>query len=208
MVTQFRCVLLFAAFVLVGCGGLQETWEGPQSDTFRPKSVAVLPPMVGAFEGARDGAHTAVTTALKQARRYEQVIPVQQVNGLFQGSKELNDALVAFYSQLETVGTSDKATALKLGQALKADALVVVKVNSWEYARVEGDSLAKVAMGLRLIDTKSGMIVWKGRHETTKSYMMFKPKLQDLAADLSAYMVKYSPKVPATSTPPASSGIK
>jgi hypothetical protein len=208
MMTRYRWVLLFATLGLVGCGGLQETWEGPQADTFRPKSVAVLPPIVGAFEGARDAAHSAVTTAVKESRRYEQVIPVQQVNAAIQGSKDLSDALVALYSQLETVGTSDKATALKLGQALKADALVVVKVNSWEYARVEGDSVAKVAMGLRLIDAKTGTLVWKGRHETTKSYMMFKPKLQDLAADLSAYMVKYSPKVPAVSTSPSSSGVK
>jgi ABC-type uncharacterized transport system auxiliary subunit len=208
MVTGLRWVLLFTSLGLVGCGGLQETWEGPQADTFRPKSVAVLPPIVGAFEGARDGAHQAVTTALKESRRYEQVIPAQQVNAAIQGSKDLSDALVAFYSQIETVGSPDKATAVRIGQALKADALVVVKVNSWEYARVEGDNLAKVAMGLRLVDAKTGVIVWKGRHETTKNYMMFKPKLQDLAADLSAYMVKYSPKVPASPTPAASPGVK
>ena len=76
---------------------------------------------------------------------------------------------------------------------MKVDALLVVRVNSWEYTRSEGDNVAKVAFSLRLIDTEHGAIIWRGRHEKTESYMFFKPNLKDLAADLSEYMIKYIP---------------
>jgi hypothetical protein len=46
---------------------------------------------------------------------------------------------------------------------------------------------------MRLIDTKHGAIVWKGRHEKSKTYMFFKPSLKDMAMDLSEYMIKYIP---------------
>jgi hypothetical protein len=84
--------------------------------------------------------------------------------------------------------------ANKLGQLVQADALVVPKVNHWEYGRAEGDSFGKVGFGLRLIDATTGTIVWKGRHDKVKTYMVFKPSLKDIAEDLSEYMVKYLPK--------------
>jgi len=45
-----------------------------------------------------------------------------------------------------------------------AEALLVVSVNSWDYARVEGDNVARVAIELRLIDANKGTIVWKARN--------------------------------------------
>jgi hypothetical protein len=41
------------------------------------------------------------------------------------------------------------------------------------------------------VDAKKGTIVWKARHEERSTYMIFKPKLADLATELSKYMVKY-----------------
>jgi PBP1b-binding outer membrane lipoprotein LpoB len=186
-------LILCMGLFLAACGGIQEMWEGPGAESFRPKSIAVLPPIVGAYENARDAAQGSVTAALKESHRYEAVMPAEQVVALFQGSKETNDALANYFSKLETVGASDKDAAIKLGHALKADALLVVKVNSWEYAREDGDKLAKVALGFRLVDTKTGMIIWKARHETSKSYIIFKPKLQYIASDLSEYMIKHMP---------------
>lgn len=186
--------LLLGSLAVAGCGGLQETWSGPGAESFRPKSIAILPPIVGAYEGAREPAFEVMAKALKESGRFERVVGPEQVNSIVQSSKEVNDAVAGFLSKLETVGLSDQAVAVKLGQALQADALLVVNVNSWEYTRSEGDKLAKVALGLRLIDAGKGAIVWKGRHEKAESYWMFKPSLKDQAADLAEYMTKYMPR--------------
>ncbi|MBI4401983.1 MAG: hypothetical protein HY581_10165 [Nitrospirae bacterium] len=185
--------VLLTALLVGGCGGLQEMWTGPGGESFHPQSIAVLPPIVGAYEGARESAFEVVARGLKESGRFQRVVGPEEVNSVVHASKETNDAVTGFLTKLETVGTPDRETAAKLGQALQAEALLVVKVNAWEYARLEGDKLAKVAFGLRLIDAGKGTIIWKARHEKTESYMMFKPNLKDLGSDLSAYMVKYMP---------------
>ena len=49
-------------------------------------------------------------------------------------------------------------------------------------------------MGMRLIDASNGSIVWKGRHDKLKTFMIFKPKLKDIADDLTEEMLNYLPK--------------
>ncbi len=185
--------MLLGGTLLAGCGGLQDMWEGPGAQSFRPSSIAVLPPVVGSFDESREPAQEVVTNALKKSARYTQVLAPDEVNGFLAASNEAREALTSYLSGLETAGVSDKGAAAKLAQALKADALMVVKVTSWEYTRSEGDKVAKVGLGLRLIDPKQGGIVWKARHTNAKSYMFFKPNLKDIAADLSEDMIKYIP---------------
>ncbi len=185
--------LLLTAVLVGGCGSLQEMWTGPGADKFHPKSIAVLPPIVGAYEGAREPAYEAVAKALKGSDRFEKVIGPEQVNSVVRASKETTDAVTGLLTRLETVGQPDKETVTKLGQVLQTEALLVVKVNAWEYSKAEGSKVGKVALGLRVIDVRDGSIVWKGRHEKTESYWMFKPNLKDMAVELSAYMVKFMP---------------
>lgn len=186
-------VLGLGLVVLTGCGGLQEMWEGPSAETFKPKTIAVLPPMVGAYEGAREASQAVLISVMGKSGRYQMIAGMDSINGAFT-NKEASDLLAAYYSKLETTGQSDKDMAIKLGQLVQADAILVPKVNNWEYGRAEGDSFGKVGLGLRLIDASNGGIVWKGRHEKVKTYMVFKPALKDIAEDLSEYMVKYMPK--------------
>lgn len=187
-----RC-LLFAGLMLSGCGGLLELWEGPGAESFRPKSIAVLPPIIGDYEAAREAAQEVLMTSLKKTNRYARVMSPDEVNTTFQTSKEALSALVAYYSQLETTGQSDKEAAMKLGQLLQAEALLVVKVHGWEYVRAEGDNFAKVGFSLRLVEVNHGLVVWKARHQYIKGYMFFKPSIKVLAQDLSDYMIKHVP---------------
>ena len=186
-------VLGCAVLALAGCGGLQEVWEGPSAGAFKPKTIAVLPSMVGAYEGARESSQAVLVTALSKTGRYESVQAPDQVNAAF-AAKEASDVLAAYYSKLDTTGQSDPGMAMKLGQFVQAEALLIPKVNHWEYGRAEGDSFGKVGLGVRLVDAATGAIVWKGRHEKVKTYMVFKPPLKDIAEDLSEYIVKYMPK--------------
>ncbi len=115
---------MIAGAFLSGCGGLHYTWEDPGAETFHPKSIAVLPPMVGQYENAREPAQQLLTASLKeQELPYERVIDPDQVNATIQNSEETADALVSYYSTLETLGQSNKEEAIMLGQAFNAEAL-------------------------------------------------------------------------------------
>ena len=188
-----RSVLLLAA-VLSGCGGLQEMTEGPGAKSFHPKSIAILPPVTGQYESAREDILDVLAAALSKEQRFERVVPHEQMTDIFQNQKEAFDALVVFSSKLEATGQPDRAAAATLGKAFNAEALLVVRVNAWEYTRKEGDNLAKIGLGFRLVDPTNGNVVWKARHEKTSSYMFFKPNLKDVAKELADEMIKYMPR--------------
>ena len=185
-------ILLIAA--LTSCSGLQEMWEGPASRGFYPKTVAILP-ISGVYDSAREDVEEVVAKVLMKSRKVEKVVPPEQVTDTFQATKDAFDALVTYFTRMETTGQSDKQSAMKIGQALNADSLLVVKVNAWEYTREEGDNIARVGLSMRLIDAINGAIVWKARHQVQESYLWMRPDMKDLATRLTSEMIKFMPPV-------------
>ncbi|MDR4468724.1 MAG: DUF799 domain-containing protein [Nitrospira sp.] len=186
-------VLVGLVLLLNGCGGLQEVWEGPGARVFRPQSIAVLPPMASQYDSAREDIQEVLAIALTRQGRIERVVSPENVTDIFQASKEAFDSLVFYFSRLEMTGQSDKDSAVNLGKSLNVDSFLVVRVNSWEYVRKEGDNVGRVGLSLRLVDATTGTTVWKARHERSNSYMFIKPSLKQIAKDLADEMIKYMP---------------
>jgi hypothetical protein len=187
----------FAALLLVaGCSGLQEVWEGPGAKGFAPQAIAVLPPMASQYDSAREDIQEVLAVALRRHGHIERVMLPESVTDIFQSSKPAFDSLVFYFSRLEMTGQSDKDSAMALGKALTVDSFLVVRVNSWEYVRKEGDNVGRVGLSLRLVDATTGTTVWKARHERSSSYMFFKPNLKDIAKELALEMISYMPPQP------------
>ena len=185
-------LLILLITALTSCSGLQEMWEGPASRGFYPKTVAILP-ISGVYDSAREDVEEVVAKVLMKSRKVEKVVPPEQVTDTFQATKDAFDALVTYFTRMETTGQSDKQSAMKIGQALNADSLLVVKVNAWEYTREEGDNIARVGLSMRLIDAINGAIVWKARHQVQESYLWMRPDMKDLATRLTSEMIKFMP---------------
>ncbi len=188
-----RLLVAALALILTGCGGLQEVWEGPGGKQFRPQAIAVLPPMASQYDSAREDIQDVLSGALAKSGAIERVVTPESVTDIFQASKEAFDSLVFYFSRLEMTGQSDKDSAIKLGKALNVDSFLVVRVNSWEYIRKEGDNVGRVGLSLRLVDATTGTTVWKARHERSSSYMFFRPNLKDVAKELAREMISYMP---------------
>lgn len=184
---------LALVLLLAGCGGLQESWEGPGAKMFHPQGIAVLPPMASQYDGAREDIQEVLASALRKFGHIERVLLPETVTDIFQASKDAFDSLVFYFSRLEMTGQSDKDAAIKLGKALNVDSFLVVRVNSWEYVRKEGDNAGRVGLSIRLIDATTGTTVWKARHERSSSYMFFRPNLKGIAKELAEEMIKYMP---------------
>src|SRR5690349_824441 len=116
--------IVLLTVLLAGCGGLQETWEGPGASGFRPGSIAVLPPIIGALEGSREIAHEVVTATLKKSKRYSEVMDAEQVNDFLINSNDARETFAKLLSTLESTGLSEQEAAVKLGKALKVDSLL------------------------------------------------------------------------------------
>lgn len=189
----FRVAACLIPLLIAGCGGLQEVWEGPGAKQFRPQAIAVLPPMASQYDSAREDIQDVLSGALTKTANVERVVTPESVTDIFQASKEAFDSLVFYFSRLEMTGQSDKDSAIKLGKALNVDSFLVVRVNSWEYIRKEGDNVGRVGLSLRLVDATTGTTVWKARHEKSSSYMFFRPNLKDVANELAREMIAYMP---------------
>lgn len=189
----FRVAACLIPLLIGGCGGLQEVWEGPGAKQFRPQAIAVLPPMASQYDSAREDIQDVLSGALTKTANVERVVTPESVTDIFQASKEAFDSLVFYFSRLEMTGQSDKDSAIKLGKALNVDSFLVVRVNSWEYIRKEGDNVGRVGLSLRLVDATTGTTVWKARHEKSSSYMFFRPNLKDVANELAREMIAYMP---------------
>lgn len=185
-----------AILLLAGCSGLQEAWEGPGAKGFAPQAIAVLPPMASQYDSAREDIQEVLAVALRRHGHIERVMLPESVTDIFQSSKPAFDSLVFYFSRLEMTGQSDKDSAMALGKALSVDSFLVVRVNSWEYVRKEGDNVGRVGLSLRLVDATTGTTVWKARHERSSSYMFFKPNLKDIAKELALEMISYMPPQP------------
>ena len=186
-------LLCLIPLLVAGCGGLQEVWEGPGAKIFRPQAIAVLPPMASQYDTAREDIQEVLSGSLNKAAHIERVVSPENVTDIFQGSKEAFDALVFYFSRLEMTGQSERDSAVKLGKALNVDSFLVVRVNSWEYMRKEGDNVGRVGLSLRLVDATTGTTVWKARHEKSSSYMFYRPNLKDIAKELAAEMIQAMP---------------
>lgn len=186
-------VICLLPLLIAGCGGLQEVWEGPGAKMFRPQAIAVLPPMASQYDNAREDIQEVLSNSLTKGGHIERVMSPENVTDIFQASKEAFDALVFYFSRLEMTGQSDKDSAVKLGKALNVDSFLVVRVNSWEYMRKEGDNVGRVGLSLRLVDATTGTTVWKARHEKSSSYMFYRPNLKDIAKELAAEMIQAMP---------------
>jgi hypothetical protein len=190
---MFQLALSALILFIAGCGGLQEVWEGPGARMFRPQAIAVLPPMASQYDSAREDIQQVLSDAVNKTASIEHVMSPENVTDIFQSSKEAFDALVFYFSRLEMTGQSDKDSSVKLGKALNVDSFLVVRVNSWEYMRKEGDNVGRVGLSLRLVDATTGTTVWKARHERSSSYMFYRPNLKDIAKELAAEMIKAMP---------------
>jgi len=191
--TGIKLIFGLLLFITAGCGGLLEVWEGPGAIVFRPQAIAVLPPMASQYDSAREDIQDVLSSALANVAKIERVVSPENVTDIFQASKEAFDSLVFYFSRLEMTGQSDKEAAIKLGKALNVDSFLVVRVNSWEYIRKEGDNIGRVGISLRLIDATTGNTVWKARHEESESYMFFRPNLKEIANKLADEMIVYMP---------------
>lgn len=186
-------LLCLIPLLVASCGGLQEVWEGPGAKMFRPQAIAVLPPMASQYDNAREDIQEVLSASLNKGGHIERVMSPENVTDIFQASKEAFDALVFYFSRLEMTGQSERDSAVKLGKALNVDSFLVVRVNSWEYMRKEGDNVGRVGLSLRLVDATTGTTVWKARHEKSSSYMFYRPNLKDIAKELATEMIQAMP---------------
>jgi len=187
-----RLILVGTVLSVIACGGLRYSQLDPAAKDYHPKRIAVFTADVGTYEEARQHIEQIVPGVLMDKKWFSDITDTASLNRQLNTNAELSKAMIEYLSKLNTVNYSDPALSKKIGELTKTDAFLLVAVDFWNYT-VEKDKVAKVSIGLKLVDAETGKIMWKAGHQLKKSYTFFKPDLSDVARSVVSDMVSEMP---------------
>ena len=185
--------MMVAVLSLVACGGLRFSQMDPAAKDYHPKRIAVFPADVGTYEDARMHLEQIVPGVLTERKWFSDVTDTASLTRQIQANEELRKAMTDYLSKFQTLNYSDPALSQKIGNLVKADAFLLVAVDYWNYAVEKDKKLAKVSIGLKLIDAQTGKIMWKAGHNLSESYMLMKPELSKVARNVINDMIDRMP---------------
>ena len=191
---RFACLAILLALALSGCGSLLYSQTAPEAKDFHPQSIGVLPVDTGPFEEARDVVDDIIAAELVKRKWFQSVIAGDAVRRGFESGDELKKAASDYLAKLKALSFSDPELSRRTGDLMQVDALLIVRIDFWQYTTDGKDKFAKVGMGMDLVDVKSGMIVWKASHHILEDYWLVKPELPGVAKKLTALMIGEMPR--------------
>lgn len=191
--TCILSVLVLLIITFIGCGELRYSQVIPEAKDYHPKRVGVFPVDVGTYEEARGVIDEIIANVLVDKGWFANVVAADTINNQIQTNEELRKAYLDYISKLKAVNFSDPGLIKKIGEITGVDSFLVANIDYWNYTKVDDDKVAKVDIGIKMIDAASGKILWKAGHQEIENYMLIKPKLPNVAKDLVRKMIREMP---------------
>ncbi|MCX7981493.1 MAG: hypothetical protein N2572_01095 [Syntrophales bacterium] len=192
-VYQITLVVFLCAAVIIGCGGIRYSQLDPAAKDFKPKRLAVLPLEVGPYEEARETIDMIIAGILAERKWFEDIVAGESMKVMLKSNEEFRRTAVDYTTKLKMVNFSDPALSHRLGEIARVDAILLGSVDYWLYSKEGNKKIAKVGLSLRLVEAKTGKIMWKGSHHIDESYSLFAPKLESVATSLAKKMLDEMP---------------
>ncbi len=191
----FRVVILFVLILLItGCGAtLRYSSTAPEAKDVHPKRIAVFPVDVGTYPEAGGVIDKIVTDVLVDKEWFSTVVSPEAFKKRLASDGELAKAVTEYTQKLQTVSFSDPDLTRKIGAAFSVDALLMVNVDYWNYAVENDNKMAKAGLGMKLVETATGKILWKAAHYEARAYRFIKPAIPDVARSLTKDMISCLP---------------
>ena len=190
-----RMILIPVALAfLAGCGAnLRYSQVAPEAGDFKPKKAAIFPVDAGMYPGTDGVVEKIVADVLTSRGWFAEVVSADAVKKRIDTGEEFRKSYTDYMMKLRTVSFSDPDLSKSIGEMIPADAFLLVNVEYWNYAMESGDKLAKVGLGMKLVNASTGKIIWKAAHEEVRKYTFFKPELADVAKSLAKDMISQMP---------------
>ncbi|MFO7570423.1 MAG: hypothetical protein R6W75_11550 [Smithellaceae bacterium] len=187
-------ILLMLLLSVTACSGLRFSQLDPAAKDYHPRRIAVFPSDVGTYDEARMHVDQIIPGVLAEKKWLDDVIGTADLNRQLSANDELQKAMTDYLSKLKTLNFSDPALSKQIGNLTKTDAFLMVTVDYWNYTTEKDKKLARVGMGMKLIDAQSGKIMWRAGHHREESYILLKPELAKVARSLASDMLNYMPR--------------
>ncbi|MBU2511868.1 hypothetical protein KJ966_11055 [bacterium] len=110
--------------------------------------------------------HQRITDNIRNTPLYSNSLTDDELNLLLKQNPQLTQAKDVYIDSLATVSVSDKDISNPLGNYLKVDNFLVFQLDQWPCFNCNQDK--KIRMKLKLVDAKTGYVVWTGIAENRK----------------------------------------
>lgn len=195
---KMKLMLFLAGLSLfvVGCGGLNYNQVAPNAGSFHPKAVVVLPvKMPEGMETEGELMGNIVADSVTNLKRFDTVIDPSIARSQMAAAenKELSDSVTGYLSKLFITGVSDKELSTKIGAVYHVDTIFVPEIGQWHYVNYGGNKFGEVTFSLKMIDAKTGVVIWRAGHTAQEKYTFFKPNLEKMGRNLIKEVFSYIP---------------
>lgn len=178
---------------ILSCGGIRYSEVSPDARDFHPRRIAVLPTEATNFPEAKGDIDRLFAEILSERKWFDGVIGGEAVGRRMESDAGFRQVVTDYMAKLANVNFSDPALSGKIGELTGAEGFLLVRIDYWNYTTENDKKIGKVSLTVRLIEAKTGKILWTAFHHRISDYLIIKPELPDIARDLIREMVGYMP---------------
>ena len=186
-------VLAVLLLSIPSCGGLRYSQVSPEAKDFHPRRIAVLPAEATTFPEAKGAIDRLFAEILNERGWFSSVVGGETFRRRLETDAELRQVAAEYLGRLDKISFSDPALSDRIGVLTDAEALMLVRVDYWNYATEKDQKVGKVSLSITMIEAKTGKTVWTAVHHRISDYVIIKPDLPDVARDLIREMIGYMP---------------
>lgn len=178
---------------LLACGGLRYSQLSPEAKDFHPKGILVLPAEATAFGEAKADIDRLFEEVLKEKGWFTGIVGGEQIARRLSTDAELRQTVAEYLAKRDKVNFSDPELSGRIAALTGTEAILLVQVNYWNYTVEDDTKMAKVSLGITMIEAKTGKTIWTAVHQRVSDYLLIKPALPDVARGLIREMIGYMP---------------
>jgi hypothetical protein len=186
-------VAVFVVGLIAGCEGLRLVQTAEEAKDFHPRSIAALPAETGIYKDAEGKIDGIITDALVGTKWFKTVIGGEDIRKQIEANPELKKSIDVYLAKLRELNFSDPELCKVISELCGIEALLIPTVDVWEYTMLGGDKIARVAISMRLVDTKTGKTMWRVGHQVTEDYRFLKPELTSMGRSMLRKMIDQMP---------------
>ncbi len=191
--TQRTAMLVILLLGLLGCGGLRYSQVAPEAKDFHPQRIAVLPADTTAFPEAKASIDRIFAEVLGERKWFTDVVGGEEIGHRLETNAELRQAVTEYLAKLRNVSYSDPELSGRIGELTRTEALLLVRVDYWNYTTEDDTKMGKVGISITMVEAKTGKTIWRAAHTRASDYMIIKPDLPDVARALIREMIGHMP---------------
>ncbi len=192
-VTVLSVLAVLIALSAVGCEGLRFVQTADEAKNFHPKSIGVLPAEVGIYKDAEGKIDAIITDVLVRTKWFNTVVGGDEIRKRIEANEELKKSVDVYLAKLRELNFSDPELCKVISELCGIEAILIPTVDTWEYTMHGGDKIARVGLSMKLIDTKTGKVMWRVGHPVSEEYRFLKPDLSSMARSLARKMIDRMP---------------